>query len=144
MKIKNFEEQFDKWYNERKTRYIVTPIKGGFVVFDKISCTFVVSLDGHILFFISDSEEKQLLTRKDSGKLKAIEYVNKLNETWQIELKQIYETRKNNPNIWDPMFGEFSTGRKTPCKEQNEKPKSEEKLEDSSLIQDKELTKVRI
>ena len=143
METKNFDEYLEKWYKEKQIRYIAKKLKGGYGIFDSISFTFLESSNGSIVKYRSNDEEIYM-TGKDTAEQRAIEYVNARNAKWKIELQKLYENRKKNPNIWDPMFDEFSTGRKTLCKEQNENPKSEEKLEDSSSIQDKELTKVRI
>lgn len=143
MKTKNFDEYLEKWYKEKQIRYIAKKLKGGYGIFDSISFTFLEGYNGDIVKYKSNDEEIYM-TGKDTAKQRATEYVNARNAKWKVELQQLYENRKKNPNTWDPMFDEFSTGRKNVCKEQNEKPKSEEKLEDSSSIQDKELTKVRI
>lgn len=89
-RVIDFEEYRKKWFEAKKKRYNVIELKYHYGIYDYLKFCMVLDGDGDNLMF----EEKIDATTKK----------NELNAEWEVKLTKIFEARKDNQDIWEPMF----------------------------------------
>jgi len=90
IKVIDFEEYFNKWFEVKKKRYNTIKMKYGYSIYDLLRYDMIKDNDGDFLMFEEEREAKDVK--------------NKMNSEWEVRLKEIYERRKEETDIWAPMF----------------------------------------